>query len=395
MAHHGPINGVKITAIDDPHKIIKVVGSDGKTGAQRELSYTNCKVVGNGSFGVVFSAKLVSGGQQQEEIAIKKVLQDKRFKNRELQIMRSVSHPNVVDLKAFFYSNGEKKDEVYLNLVLEYIPETVYRASRHYAKLKQTMPMIQIKLYMYQLLRSLSYIHSVGICHRDIKPQNLLIHPTTGVLKLIDFGSAKILVAGEPNVSYICSRYYRAPELIFGSVNYSTNIDIWSTGCVMAELMLGQPLFPGESGIDQLVEIIKVLGTPTRDQIKTMNPNYMEHKFPAIKPHPFSKVFRPRTAPDAIDLISKLLEYTPGDRLSAYETMTHPFFDELRLPDGKMPSGREFPPLFNFTREELSTRPDLIPLLVPQWCEAELAERGVVLAGFVPIPTDQLRITLD
>ena len=114
----------------------------------------------------------------------------------------------------------------------------------------------------------------------------------------------------------------------------------------MAELMLGQPLFPGESGIDQLVEIIKVLGTPTRDQIKTMNPNYMEHKFPAIKPHPFSKVFRPRTAPDAIDLISKLLEYTPGDRLSAYEAMVHPFFDELRLPDGKMPSGREFPPLF-------------------------------------------------
>jgi glycogen synthase kinase 3 beta len=84
----------------------------------------------------------------------------------------------------------------------------------------------------------------------------------------------------------------------------------------MAELMLGQPLFPGESGIDQLVEIIKVLGTPTREQIKTMNPNYMEHKFPQIKPHPFTKVFRPRTAPDAIALISKLLEYTPTARLT-------------------------------------------------------------------------------
>lgn len=197
---------------------------------------------------------------------------------------------------------------MYLNLVLEYVPETVYRASRHYVKLKQPMPMLQVKLYMYQLLRSLAYIHSVGICHRDIKPQNLLLNPLTGVLKLCDFGSAKILIAGEPNVSYICSRYYRAPELIFGATNYATSIgkfillvrnrrlirikqkDIWSTGCVMAELMLGQPLFPGESGIDQLVEIIKILGTPTRDQIKTMNPNYMEHKFPQIKPHPFSKV---------------------------------------------------------------------------------------------------------
>jgi glycogen synthase kinase 3 beta len=117
-----------------------------------------------------------------------------------------------------------QKDEVYLNLVLEYVPDTVYRASRHYTKLKQPMPMLQIKLYMYQLLRSLAYIHSVGICHRDIKPQNLLLNPATGVLNLCDFGSAKILVAGEPNVSYICSRYYRAPELIFGATNYTTNI---------------------------------------------------------------------------------------------------------------------------------------------------------------------------
>ncbi len=145
-------------------------------------------------------------------------------------------------------------------------------------------------------------------------------------------------------------------------------VDIWSTGCVMAELMLGQPLFPGESGIDQLVEIIKVLGTPSREQIKTMNPNYMEHKFPQIKPHPFSKVrhrcyfwyvgmltvsqvFRPRTAPEAIDLVSKLLEYTPEVRLSAVEAMVHPFFDELRAEGAKMPNGKEFPPLFDFTRE--------------------------------------------
>lgn len=207
---------------------------------------------------------------------------------------------------------AQQKDEVYLNLVLEYVPETVYRASRYFNKLKTTMPMLEVKLYIYQLFRSLAYIHSQGICHRDIKPQNLLLDPSTGILKLCDFGSAKILIENEPNVSYICSRYYRAPELIFGATNYTTKIgnyflkslfcreytltvffffkDVWSTGCVMAELMLGQPLFPGESGIDQLVEIIKVLGTPTREQIRTMNPNYMEHKFPQIKPHPFNKV---------------------------------------------------------------------------------------------------------
>lgn len=124
----------------------------------------------------------------------------------------------------------------------------------------------------------------------------------------------------------------------------------------MAELMLGQPLFPGESGIDQLVEIIKVLGTPTRDQIRTMNPNYMEHKFPQIKPHPFNKVFR-KADGNAIDLISKLLEYTPTERLSSVDAMVHPFFDELRdpstrLPDSRHPNGpiKDLPILFDFSR---------------------------------------------
>jgi glycogen synthase kinase 3 beta len=203
------------------------------------------------------------------------------------------------------------QSEVYLNLILEYVPENLYRCSRSYSKVKQSMPMIEVKLYMYQCLRSLAYIHSMGICHRDIKPQNLLLDPARGILKLCDFGSAKILVKGEPNVSYICSRYYRAPELIFGATDYTTFIgipslplspsvldwvlmvDIWSTGCVMAELLTGSPLFPGESGIDQLVEIIKVLGTPSKEQIRTMNPNYMEHKFPQIKPHPFNRVPSP------------------------------------------------------------------------------------------------------
>ncbi|KAE8537553.1 CMGC/GSK protein kinase [Cryptococcus deuterogattii 99/473] len=396
----GVVNGVRV-ATDDPNRVITVSAQWGKTGADTTISYTNCKAVGNGSFGVVFAAKMSpvkheDGSEEPEsDIAIKKVLQDKRFKNRELQIMRLVHHPNIVDLRAFFYSNGDKKDEVYLNLVLELVPETVYRASRHYAKLKQAMPMLQVKLYMYQLFRSLAYIHSIGICHRDIKPQNLLLNPATGVLKLCDFGSAKILVAGEPNVSYICSRYYRAPELIFGATNYTTNIDIWSTGCVMAELMLGQPLFPGESGIDQLVEIIKVLGTPTREQIKTMNPNYMEHKFPQIKPHPFTKVFRPRTPADAISLISTLLEYTPSARYTAPEALVHPFFDELRVEGARLPNGKDMPELFNFTHEELSSRPDLIRQLVPAHAEEELRSRGIDVNDFKPIPPEQLRVTLD
>ncbi|BFZ62323.1 glycogen synthase kinase 3 [Saitoella coloradoensis] len=403
MAAHAPFQGMRLTEMD-PGKIIKETVQDGKSGLSRTLSYTACKIVGNGSFGVVFSTRLLAGegGQVEEDAAIKRVLQDKRFKNRELQIMRLVRHRNIVDLKAFFYSNGERKDEVYLNLILEYVPETVYRASRYFAKLKTVMPMIEVKLYIYQLFRSLAYIHSLGICHRDIKPQNLLLNPATGVLKLCDFGSAKILQPGEPNVSYICSRYYRAPELIFGATNYTTKIDVWSTGCVMAELMLGQPLFPGESGIDQLVEIIKVLGTPTREQIKTMNPNYMEHKFPQIKPHPFSKIFRKGTPADAIDLITKLLEYTPSARLSAVEAMCHPFFDELRdphtrLPESRNPGGgmKDLPVLFDFDERELSVAPERNEVLVPGHAREGLLARGIDLGNFRPMTVEEMRVTLD
>uniref|UniRef100_A0A8C1IPG8 [tau protein] kinase n=1 Tax=Cyprinus carpio TaxID=7962 RepID=A0A8C1IPG8_CYPCA len=272
----------------DSGKVTTVVATPGQ-GPDRpqEVSYTDIKVIGNGSFGVVYQARLIDS---QEWVAIKKVLQDKRFKNRELQVMRKLDHCNIVRLRYFFYCSGEKKDEVYLNLVLDYVPETVYRVARQFSKAKTIIPIFFVKVYMYQLFRSLAYIHSQGVCHRDIKPQNLLVDPETAVLKLCDFGSAKQLVRGEPNVSYICSRYYRAPELIFGATDYTSNIDVWSAGCVLAELLMGQPIFPGDSGVDQLVEIIKVLGTPTREQIREMNPNYTEFKFPQIKAHPWTKV---------------------------------------------------------------------------------------------------------
>ncbi|KAG1686930.1 Glycogen synthase kinase-3 beta [Nymphon striatum] len=329
--------GKKDPKCKDGSKVTTVLATPGQgpeSDRPQEVSYTDTKVIGNGSFGVVYQAKLCD---TTELVAIKKVLQDKRF----------------------------KKDEVYLNLVLEYVPETVYRVSRHYSKMKQTIPTSYIKLYMYQLFRSLAYIHSEGICHRDIKPQNLLLDPDSGVLKLCDFGSAKHLVRGEPNVSYICSRYYRAPELIFGATNYSTNIDVWSAGCVLAELLLGQPIFPGDSGVDQLVEIIKVLGTPSREQIRDMNPNYSEFRFPQIKAHPWSKVFRARTPNEAIDLVSRLLEYTPSKRISPLAACAHNFFDELRLPNTRLPTGRDLPPLFNFTNDELQIQPSLNKILVP------------------------------
>mmetsp|Transcript_14226 Transcript_14226/g.53444 ORF Transcript_14226/g.53444 Transcript_14226/m.53444 type:complete len:421 (-) Transcript_14226:831-2093(-) len=338
------------------------------------ISYSAERIIGNGSFGVVFQAVSVETG---EVVAIKKVLQDKRFKNRELTIMRMLAknpHPNIVLLKHCFYSNGTRNDELYLNLVLEFVPETVWSIARQYQKSKQTLPHFFVKLYVYQLCRALAQIHALGICHRDIKPQNLLLDPATHVLKLCDFGSAKVLVPGEPNVSYICSRYYRAPELIFGATDYTTAIDVWSSGCVTGELLLGQPVFPGESGVDQLVEIIKVLGTPTKEEIRAMNSNYSEFKFPQIKAHPWSQVFRSRTPPEAISLVSAMLAYDPLRRLTPLGACAHAFFDELRNPDTTLPNGRDLPPLFNFTEAEMRNNEDVCMQLTPAHAVAALRE---------------------
>ncbi|KAL2588813.1 hypothetical protein AAZX31_02G065600 [Glycine max] len=172
--------------------------------------------------------------------------------------MHLMDHPNVISLKHRFFSTTSA-DELFLNLVMEYVPESMYRVSKFYSNTNQSMPLIYVKLYMHQIFRGLAYIHTVpGGCHKDLKPQNILVDPLTHQVKICDFGSAKVLVKGEANISHICSLFYRAPELMFGATEYTTSIDIWSAGCVLAELLLGQPLLPGENALDQLVEIIKL-----------------------------------------------------------------------------------------------------------------------------------------
>lgn len=376
---------------------------------RQTISYSADRVIGKGSFGVVFLATVVETG---EPVAIKKVVQDKRYKNRELQVMRMLTHTNIVELRHCFYSAGKKSGEMCLNLVLEYVPETVYRIGRHYAKVKQAVPLLYVKLYAYQLLRALAYLRDVDVAHRDVKPQNLLVEPRTQALKLCDFGSAKVLTTGEPSLAYIVSRFYRAVELIFGATHYTPDIDLWSAGCVIAELLLGRPLFAGNSGVDQLVEIIKVLGTPSKAEIEAMNSNYTDFKFPHIKPVPWSKVFHPQTDADAVDLVSRLLVYEPQKRVRPMEALAHPFFDELRrtvdesdgsgggggggggggsnynhdgeeeesacgvggAPTARLPDGKPLPPLFDLTpREWEMAGPELWQRILPRRMYARAA----------------------
>ncbi|CAN6802503.1 unnamed protein product [Brassica oleracea var. botrytis] len=365
------------------HIISTTIG--GKNGEPKQtISYMAERVVGTGSFGIVFQVPMCLSthcnhlGENNQ-----------RYKNRELQLMRLMDHPNVVSLKHCFFSTTSR-DELFLNLVMEYVPETLYRVLKHYTSSNQRMPIFYVKLYTYQIFRGLACIHAApGVCHSDLKPQNLLVDPLTHQCKLCDFGSAKILVKGEANISYICSRYYRAPELIFGATEYTSSIDIWalkrtapwSAGRVLAELLLGQPLFPGENSVDQLVEIIKVLGTPTREEIRCMNPNYTDFRFPQIKAHPWQKVFHKRMPPEAIDLASRLLQYSPSLRCTALEACAHPFFSELREPNARLPNGRPLPPLFNFKQELSGASPELIDRLIPEHVRRQMSGGFPLQAG--------------
>ncbi|EUT92299.1 CMGC/GSK protein kinase [Plasmodium falciparum Santa Lucia] len=286
-------------------------------------SYKLGNIIGNGSFGVVYEAICID---TSEQVAIKKVLQDPQYKNRELMIMKNLNHINIIYLKDYYYTESFKKNEknIFLNVVMEYIPQTVHKYMKYYSRNNQALPMFLVKLYSYQLCRALSYIHSKFICHRDLKPQNLLIDPRTHTLKLCDFGSAKNLLAGQRSVSYICSRFYRAPELMLGSTNYTTHIDLWS------------------------------LGTPTEDQLKEMNPNYADIKFPDVKSKDLRKVFPKGTPDEAINLITQFLKYEPLKRLNPIEALADPFFDELRDPCIKLPKYIDkLPELFNFCKEEI------------------------------------------
>jgi glycogen synthase kinase 3 beta len=304
-----------------------------------DLEFPKNNVLGQGAFGKVRLAIVKKTG---EKVAIKKVFQDKRYKNRELPIMQELHHPNIVELKSYYCTkaeNSKDNSEFYLNCIMEYMPLTlsdlIIKNRKHHEKFDSKT----LKIFSYQMLKCIGYLHSLGIAHRDIKPQNILIDPSDNSLKLCDFGCAKHLNKNEKNISYICSRYYRPPELVLGATIYTPQLDVWSMGCVIAELVLYRPIFAGRSASDQMTEIMKILGTPKIEEIKAMNDEFSDvNKLKNINKRPWKEVFKGKTNDELyIDLVSKLLVYEPEKRYSPYQAMCHPFFDEIKKPGIKVP----------------------------------------------------------
>lgn len=290
--------------------------------------------------------------------------QDPAYVNTEHQILSELDHINCIKTYRSYYNKDKNSDKLFLNIVMEYVPSTLHQITSFYKKREMTLPTLIAKIYAYQIFRALLHLESKSIVHRDMKPRNILINPQNHQVILADFGSAKLMQTDTTSIAYICTRHYRAPELLLGDESYRYKIDIWATGCCIAEMFLGNPLFAGKNTSDQILQIIKVLGAPSKDYIDEL----LKKKDINLPPCKGTGLHRKLEGVDPLilDLISKTLVYDPNTRISPLEALLHPCFDELRSGPVAV-NGRKIVDLFDFTLEELSENFHAFMKLVPTW----------------------------
>ncbi|XP_008580676.1 PREDICTED: cyclin-dependent kinase 3 isoform X1 [Galeopterus variegatus] len=283
--------------------------------------------IGEGTYGVVYKAKNKESGQL---VALKKIRLDLEVEGvpstaiREISLLKELKHPNIVRLLDVVHN--EKK----IYLVFEFLSQDLkkYMDSAPASEL----PLHLVKSYLFQLLQGVNFCHSHRVIHRDLKPQNLLISEM-GAIKLADFGLARVF--GVPLRTYtheVVTLWYRAPEILLGSKFYSTAVDVWSIGCIFAEMVTRKALFPGDSEIDQLFRIFRTLGTPSEAIWPgvTQLPDY-KGTFPKWTRKGMEEIV-PNLEPEGKDLLMQLLQYDPSRRISAKAALAHPYFSSAEPP---------------------------------------------------------------
>ncbi|KAL9999118.1 putative mitogen-activated protein kinase CMGC-MAPK family [Helianthus debilis subsp. tardiflorus] len=319
--------------------------------------YQLLEVVGKGSYGVVGSATDTHTG---EKVAIKKIndvfehVSDATRILREIKLLRLLRHPDVVEIRHIMLppSRREFRD---IYVVFELMESDLHQVIRANDDLTPE----HHQFFLYQLLRGLKYIHSANVYHRDLKPKNILANADCK-LKICDFGLARVSFNDAPTAifwtDYVATRWYRAPELC-GSFfsKYTPAIDIWSIGCIFAEMLMGKPLFPGKNVVHQLDLMTDLLGTPPPETIARIRNekarrylNNMRKK----QPVPFTQKFS-NADPLALKLLERLLAFDPKDRPSAEESLADPYFNGLSNVD-REPSTQPISKLeFEFERRKL------------------------------------------
>lgn len=200
---------------------------------------------------------------------------------------------------------------------------------------------------IYQVLKCLKFMHSANLLHRDLKPSNLLLNSECHV-KVADFGLARSLDTKEADqtpilTDYVATRWYRAPEILLGSNKYTKGVDMWSLGCILAELLLGKPVFPGTSTLNQLDRVMEVIGRPTQDDIDAIDcplAATMLESLPPTKPKRLRDIF-PTASDDSLDLLKSLLHFNPHKRLTAEQALRHPYVSQFHNPEDEPTCGKK------------------------------------------------------
>ncbi|OQS02658.1 hypothetical protein THRCLA_04980 [Thraustotheca clavata] len=286
-------------------------------------------IVGEGAYGVVLKCRNKETG---EVVAIKKFKESeedeivRKTTLREVKILKMLKQDNIVNLKEAFRRKGK------LYLVFEYVEKNLLEVLEE--KPTGLDPEL-VRRYIYQLSKAIHYCHENGVVHRDIKPENLLVNTTSDhSLRLCDFGFARLIndAHSQELTDYVATRWYRSPELLLGSTKYGKSVDIWAIGCIMGELLDGQPLFPGESEIDQLYMIQKMLGPLTAGHMELFlsNPRFAGLKFPDMsRPDTVQKRFLGKVHKRALAFLKGTVQLGPDERMTATECVHHPYFEGL------------------------------------------------------------------
>ena len=295
-------------------------------------NYTVIGCIGSGTFGNTYEILLPDG----RRLALKKVLQDPHYKNRELDIIKQIKHPNCLHL--YDSQLVREGNETYLLLFTDIFPIDLHQ---YLLKITEPMPINLIKVFGYQLFNGLDYVHQLGITHRDIKTSNVLVNPENGYLEICDFGSAKRLYPDEPSLSYISTRMYRAPELLYCSQYYNSQVDVWAAGCVIAEMInKGQEIFRSASNDELIVKIAKSIGMPSDSDYVDMKATVK--KSSKIKGKGIRTLFNDGVDSLLIDLLEKIFVYSPCKRLTAAQAKAHPFFKGVTTGEIVLPNGNTF-----------------------------------------------------